>query len=56
MGFKLGQGVGTIPQVRKVQKFEFTENITRLHVFVGSDTLYLATNAPFCQICSHLSI
>ena len=41
MGFKLGQGVGMIPSVRKLQKLEFTENITWLHVFVRSDTLYV---------------
>ena len=54
MGFKLGQGVETIPQVQKTQKSKFTENITRLHVFVHSDSLYIATSGPFCQICSHI--
>ena len=39
MGFKLGQDVGTIPQVSMMQYSDFTRNMTCLRVFAHTDTL-----------------
>ena len=54
--FKLGQVVETIPQVRKTQKSECTDNITLLHVLFPSGILYIATRRFFCQIRSHICV